>query len=96
MKWTEPKTFSEIFNEAMTRVGMSDTYDEQRASYLWTEIVGPTINRFTTRRYIADGVLHVYITSAPLKSELSFLTDMLMKRINDAVGRQVVTSIVIH
>ncbi|MDE6368876.1 MAG: DUF721 domain-containing protein [Muribaculaceae bacterium] len=96
MKWTEPKTFGEIFNEAMTRVGMSDAYDEQRASYLWTEIVGPTINRFTTRRYINNGVLHVYITSAPLKSELSFLTDTLMKRINDAVGRQVVTSIVIH
>ena len=96
MKWTDPKTFGEIFNEAMNRVGMSETYDEQRASFLWTEIVGPTINRFTTRRYIVDGVLHVYITSAPLKSELSFLTDMLMKRINDAVGRQVVTSIVIH
>ncbi len=96
MKWTEPKTFGEIFNEAMTRVGMNDTYDEQRASFLWTEIVGPTINRFTTRRYITNGVLHVYISSAPLKSELSFLTETLKNRINDAVGRQVVTSIVIH
>lgn len=96
MKRSDPKTFGEIFDEAMARVGMTDTYDEQRASYLWTEIVGPTVNRMTTRRYISDGVLHVYISSGPLKSELSFLTDTLIKRINDAVGRQVVKSIVIH
>ena len=96
MKRSEPKTFGEIFNEAMSRAGMSDVYDEQRASYMWTEVVGPTVNRLTTRRYIADGVLHVYITSAPLKSELSFLTDVLARRINDAIGRQVVKSIVIH
>lgn len=96
MKWTDPKTFGEIFADAMSRIGKSDVYDEQRASYLWTEIVGPTVNRYTTRRYIADGVLHVYISSAPLKSELSFLTDTLADRINQAVGRPVVKSIIIH
>ena len=96
MKRTDPKTFAEIFSEAMSRVGLSDVYDEQRASYLWSEVVGPTVNRLTTRRYIADGVLHVYITSAPLKSELSFLTDNLRDRINQALGRPVVKSIIIH
>lgn len=96
MKRTDPRLFGDIFNEAMSRVGLSDTYDQQRASYLWSEVVGPTVNRFTTRRYIADGVLHVYISSAPLKSELSFLADSLRDRINQAVGRQVVKSIVIH
>ena len=96
MKWTEPKTFGEIFKEAMARTGLNDVYDEQRAACLWTEIVGPTVNRLTTRRYIADGVLHVYISSAPLKSELNFLTDTLMSRINEAVGHPVVKSIIIH
>ncbi len=80
----------------MSKIGMTDVYDEQRAAYLWAEVVGPTVNRLTTRRYIADGVLHVFISSAPLKSELSFLVDTLRERINDAVGRQIVKSIVIH
>lgn len=96
MKRPEPKLFSEIFKEGMERAGLTDTFDEQRASYMWTEVVGPTVNRYTTRRYIADGILHVYISSAPLKSELSFLTDTLIARINDAIGHQVVRSIVIH
>lgn len=96
MKRTEAKTVGEIFTEAMSQAGMGDVYNEQRASFLWPEIVGPTINRMTTRRYIEAGVLHVYISSASLKSELSFLTDTLKQRINDSIGKQVVKSIVIH
>lgn len=96
MKRSEAKTVGEIFNDAMTQAGLGDTYDQQRASFLWPEIVGPTVNRMTTRRYIEDGVLHVYISSASLKSELSFLTDTLKQRINDSIGKQVVKSIVIH
>jgi len=96
MKRSEAKTVGEIFQEAIAKAGMSEAYDEQRASYLWPEIVGPTVNRMTTRRYVANGTLHVFITSASLKSELSFLTDALIKRINDAVGKQVIKSIVIH
>ena len=96
MKRSEPKTVGQIFNEAMSSAGISDVYDQQRASFLWSEVVGPTVTRMTTRRYIADGVLHVYISSASLKSELSFLKDALVAKINNAVGKQVVSSIVIH
>ncbi len=97
MKRTDPRLFADIFAEGMQRAGLTDTYDLQRASYLWAEVVGPTVNRLTTRRYIDDnGTLHVYISSAPLKSELSFLTDTLIKRINNAVGKNVLKSIIIH
>lgn len=96
MKRSEAKTVGEIFNEAMAQAGMSNVYDEQRASFLWPEIVGPTVNRMTTRRYIENGVLHVYISSAPLKSELSFLTETLLRRINENIGKNVIKSIVIH
>lgn len=96
MKRSDAKTFGEIFSEAIARTGMNEVYDEQRAAFLWTEIVGPTVNRLTTRRYISEGVLHVYISSAPLKSELNFLTETLRERINEAVGHPVVKSIIIH
>lgn len=96
MKRSEPKTFGQIFSENMAKAGMTETYDSQRASYMWTEIVGPTVNRLTTRRYIDRGVLHVYISSASLKSELSFLVEQLRARINAAIGSDVVKSIVIH
>lgn len=96
MKRSDPKTFGEIFNEAIAQAGLKSTYDEQKASYLWPEIVGPTVNRYTTRRYVERGVLHVCISSASLRSELQFLTDVLRDRINEKLGREVITSITIH
>lgn len=96
MKRSEAKTVGQIFEEAMSEAGMSKVFDQQQASYLWPEIVGPTINRCTTRRYVENGVLHVYISSAPLRSELSFLKDELVRHINEAVGSDVINSIIIH
>lgn len=96
MKRSEPKTFGEIFAESITQAGLDSAYDRQRASFVWPDIVGPTVNRMTTRRYVEGDTLHVYISSAPLKSELSFLTQTLVSRINENIGKEVIKSIVIH
>lgn len=96
MKRTEPKSFAEIFDEGMRMAGASDTMAQQHACYLWPEIVGPGINRYTMRRYVDGGVLHVYISSAPLKQELQFLRASIMEQLNAAVGSQAITSIEIH
>ncbi|MCM1348975.1 MAG: DUF721 domain-containing protein [Firmicutes bacterium] len=96
MKRTEPKSIAEIIRESIDRAGMSDTVAQQRACYLWPEVVGPGVNRYTFKRYVERGVLHVYITSAALKNELSFNRTALVEQINRAVGSQAITSIVFH
>lgn len=96
MKRTEPLLFSEIFNRVVEQSGHADTYAEQRACFVWPEVVGQGVNRYTTHRYVDHGVMHVYITSASLKNELSFHRATLVEQINRRVGRNVITSITIH
>lgn len=96
MKRTEAKSFAEIFDGALETAGLTDTYREQKASFLWPEIVGQEINRHTSRRYVEHGELHVYITSAVLKNELSFLKSRIIALINEAAGAEVIHRIVIH
>ncbi|MDE5689875.1 MAG: DUF721 domain-containing protein, partial [Duncaniella sp.] len=43
-----------------------------------------------------DGVLHVYLTSAPLKNELSFNRDRLISAINRVVGAEVISDVQFH
>ena len=50
----------------------------------------------TTRRYFRDGELHVYISSAPMKAELSFSRERIAASINDILGREVVRKIILH
>ena len=96
MKRTYPRHIAAIINEAIDRAGLTDSLNEQRAAAAWAEIVGPGINRYTSRRYVDHGVLHVYLTSAPLKNELSFALTDLAAAINNAIGADTVKEIVLH
>lgn len=96
MKRTEPRLLNDIIKECLKANGMETRHNEQRAAYLWPEVVDPGINRYTTRRYVCAGIMHVYISSASLKSELSFHKERLIAAINRAVGSPVITSIQFH
>lgn len=96
MQRTEPKSFAEIYAEAIEKAGMTDTVAQQQASYIWSEIVGPGVNRYTTKRYVVDNVLHVFITSAPLKNELRFHRAAIIKNINQRVGSEALKEIIFH
>jgi hypothetical protein len=96
MKRVEPKLVKDIIDQALYSGDNSRKALEQRASYLWPEVVGSGVNRYTLRRYVADGVLHVYLTSAPLKNELSYCRDSIIKSINEIIGSDVISAIEIH
>ena len=96
MKRTEPMSIRQIIDRVMDSSARRDDILAMRASYLWADIVGPGVNRYTSRRYVKEGVLHVYISSGPLKSELSFRREAIIKSINEILGREVVTAIKFH
>lgn len=96
MKRTEPQLLGDIIRDSLRRDGIESRFNEQRAAYIWGDIVGPGVNRYTMRRYVEGGVMHVFISSAALKQELSFMRPSIISAINDAVGAAVITEIVLH
>lgn len=96
MKRTEPISIKQLIDKVMLESDTREAMMQQRASYLWTEVVGAGVNRFTFRRYVDKGVLHVYITSASLKNDLGFLRQNIVKEINSRLGAEVLSDIVIH
>ncbi len=97
MKRTEAQSVGDIIHEVFRRAGMENTESRQRALYVWSDIVGQGVNRQTTRRFVdQSGVMHVYIASAPLKSDLQFMRSRLLEQINAAVGSQAITDLIIH
>lgn len=96
MKRTYPKHIAAVIDETMARAGLTDSFNEQRASAAWAEIVGPGINRYTLRRFVENGVLHVFLSSAPLKNELSFSRARLVEALNKYVGVEAIKDIRFH
>lgn len=96
MKRTDPQSIKALIDKVMLEGENRQTVLEQRACYLWPEIVGPGVNRYTFRRYVDRGVMHVYLSSPALKNELSFHRTSILQAINQAVGSNILTDLQIH
>lgn len=96
MKRSEPLRVGEIIEQALNQAGSRDTYLQQQACFLWADVVGDVINRYTTRRIVDHDELHVWLTSAPLKNELRFIAPQIIDTINRNLGAVVINKIIIH
>lgn len=96
MKRIEPMAVGDILRAMMESGGDTAAFDRQKISYLWGEIAGQVINRHTIKRYVDGATLHVFIDSAPLKSELAYMVPGMVDELNKAVGKNILTKISIH
>ena len=96
MKKHYAMSVGEIIESAIARTANRDEYFRQQMCYLWQEVVGPTVNHYTMRRYVDGSTMHVYIASAPLKNELRFRSAELVATLNRMVGKDIIDTILFH
>lgn len=61
----------------------------------WLKLMGETIAKYTDRIEIKNGTLFIYTEVAPLKNELVFQKELIVKRINESLGDDIVKDVVI-
>lgn len=96
MKRTEAVSIGDVIMDVVKRNNLEDRLLEQRIIDSWHLVVGPTINKYTVNRFISNHILYVYITSAPVKSELMLHKSSLLSNLNEVAGKEVITDIVIR
>lgn len=96
MKRTHPMQIGDVVNLLVKEYNLDKPAASHKACWLWGQITGPSINSYTTRRVVKDNVLHVWISSAPLKNELLFQRQKLVEAINCELKTNFLTDIQIH
>lgn len=94
MKHTSAETVGQIIQRYLEAENLDTKLDELRIAELWADVVGSGVNRYTVNRYVKDGCLYVRLSSAPLRNELMLGRSILVKRLNEAVGRDVIKDII--
>ena len=61
----------------------------------WEKIMGKTIANYTDKIEIRNKTLFIYTTVAPLKNELVFLKDLIIQRVNEQIGADSITEVVV-
>lgn len=69
--------------------------DELKIIQSWPNVVGPFIAKHTIDLAIRNKVLFVRVDSDSLRNELSFSKSLLMKNLNDLVGKEVLREMVL-
>lgn len=62
----------------------------------WEELMGKTISRATKKIYIKDGKLFVVISSSVIRNELYMLKQEIVKKLNEKVGEDIITELVLR
>jgi len=93
MEHHSAKSITELLPICLREMGLEQTIMEHRIVALWPEVVGPMAAELTNRLEVKDRVLMVYLRSAALKSELFQCRFDLVKRLNEAVGGNVISDI---
>ncbi len=62
----------------------------------WEEIMGKTIARYTDKLQIIQSTLFITTTVAPLKNELVYQKESIIKRVNEVLGDKVITEVVVR
>lgn len=69
--------------------------DELKIIQSWEKVVGPFIATHTIDLSINNHVLFVRVDSDSLRMELSYSKSVLLKNLNDLVGKDLLTEIVL-
>ena len=96
MVYYDVKPLGDLIKEFYELHKGSDYLDEHKAIQCWPKVVGPFIASHTIDTSIKNGVLYVRVDSDALRSELGYSKSLLIKNLNDLVGKEMVTEIVLH
>ncbi len=96
MIYYDVKPLGDLVREYIELHKGSDYLDEQKAIQAWPKVVGPFIALHTIDLSIKDGRLFVRVDSDALRNELSYSKSLLVKNLNEQVGKDVVKEIVLN
>ena len=96
MVYFDVRTVGELVREFYELHKGPDYVDELKVVNSWKKVVGPFIASHTIDLAIRNHVLYVRVDSDALRSELSYSKSLLLKNLNEMVGKEVILEIVLN
>lgn len=96
MRRKNTQKLGEVIQKYLEALDIDDKLKEVRLIKSWESIVGKMISNKTTKLYIKDKKLFVYMSSSIARNELSMVKDDLVIRLNQQAGGEIIQDIVLR
>jgi predicted nucleic acid-binding Zn ribbon protein len=96
MRRSKTISLAEAMKDYIKEMHLEGKLNEIGVINSWEETVGKAIASRTTKIYIKDQVLYVYLSSSVVRNELLMLRQALREKLNEKAGAEVVKEIVLR
>lgn len=83
----------ELLNVVYDHYDLNPIIDEHAVKEAYKAVSGEMITKLTTRMVYSKGILTLYVSAAALKQEILMRKTNLIAKLNEHIGRQIVTDI---
>ena len=88
------KNIKDVLTDYMaSNAKVAKGYYTSHIDEVWKQEMGPIISSYTSKIYFRDGLLKIYLTSAPLKKELSMGKSKIIENLNAALGMDLIKEV---
>lgn len=89
-------TLGEALKEFISSHKLQKGLDKVMVREAWASLMGNGVNNYTTGVELRDGTLYVSLSSSVLREELSHGKSKIINLLNEELGREVVSKLVLR
>ena len=82
----EPKPLQEVLQQITAERNLAKGLNEVKVKQAWMNTMGENVAQYTTSTQLRGKTLYVNLTSAPLREELNYGKEKILKHLNEALG----------
>lgn len=92
----EPQPLRKVLQQVTAQRNLSKGLNEVKVKLAWEKTVGKHVMQYTTDIKLRGKTLYVHLNSAPLREELNYGKEKILKHLNDALGFNGVQKIILR
>lgn len=92
----EPQPLRKVLQQVTAQRNLSKGLNEVKVKLAWEKTVGKHVMQYTTDIKLREKTLYVNLNSAPLREELNYGKEKILKHLNDALGFNGVQKIILR
>ena len=89
------QSLGEVIQDFLKQSGWQRKLDEVKIMTEWDKALGPSLAKYTEEVFIKNNKLHIRLTSSTLRQELSYKKSEIVKDLNAAIGKKVISDIIL-
>lgn len=95
-KKKNPVSVKNVIDKILLNKKLNNGLLEIRIKDAWKNVMGKNVNTYTTNIKLNKEIIFVKLSSAPLKNELVYRADTIVKLLNNELGQERIKEIKFH